>query len=161
MNINTIPTIILTITLIVALAYSHFDKKRHVPHFSLDEELGNNIVKYGLLHFTTLENAKYISEEKTLKCFPDKAMYSEEEKMIWFFPCCETVNNDSINKYYIKIKPKRKNVDVCINILDIKATELDEYLYQPTDGYVVHNNDLCKPMIFYILQNGMWHKTDI
>ena len=144
---------------IVLIVYLLFDSKKHIPKSGLSEQQETDIIKYGLLHFTTFENLQSIINDcYTIRCFPKRALYHKEKYMTWFFPINNDLNDEIISTYYKKIISKRKNVNVCINLINISESEIEHFLFQEHDGYLVHIGDIRADMVVYILNDDKWEK---
>lgn len=140
--------------------FLQIDKRHHIPQNKLTAKQSDNLLKYGIIHFTEKENAKSIIMDNTIKASQRKPMYDEEENMTWFFSIPKMIDSDYIEKCYNYIKKKRPLVDVCIHVYDIKESELGSFLFQPFNEYIVHDGDVSNKMNIYILSNGKWVRVD-
>ena len=140
--------------------FLQIDKRHHIPQNKLTTEQSYNLLKYGIIHFTEKKNAISIIRDNAIKAGQRKPMYDEEVNMTWFFPMSQMIDSDYIEKCYNSIKKKRPLVDVCIHVYDISESELDSFLFQPYDEYIVHDGDISNKMNIYKKSNEKWVRVD-
>ena len=139
----------------------HFiNKKKHVPKQPLTAQQKEDLVRYGLLHFTSSEAVDAILNDNcTIRPDPDRAIYPEEQNYTWFFPAYEPLEI-AIKAAYNSLKKKRKATSHCLHITGIKSCETSEYLYNPYENYIIHDGELQKNIAVYCFSSGSWLPLD-
>lgn len=136
------------------------NKKKHVPKQPLSEQQKEDLVRYGLLHFTSGEAVDAILKDNcTIRPDPDRAIYPEEQNYTWFFPAYEPIEK-AITDAYNSLKKKRKTASHCLHITGINSSETSQYLYNPYENYIIHDGELKKNITVYCFSSNSWLPLD-
>lgn len=146
--------IIVVVIVVFSFWIIHYPKRRLTK---LQEE---HIMKYGLIHFTNIDAARDILNNKTIRPDPQRSMSPFERNFTWFFPIDRKVDNDLINGLRDKIKNKRPTSYICINIQGIDKNELQNFRYRPKLDYVSHKGILMGKINIYRLIEQNWKRVN-
>lgn len=112
----------------------HFFRYRHVPRNKITEEIKEQILSNGLIHFTYYNNAIQIQKNGILP--GKKVMYKCEGDMVWTY----LYDEEQIeNKFKIvKGKGERKNYNACVIVRGIEDNQIERMRYRKSDMAIVH-----------------------
>lgn len=132
----------------------------HFPWKKLNSSQMQNMIDFGLLHFTNSESADEIMKSHTVKYDREGApLFLVEKNFIWFYPCYESLE-DSINMASTKVKSVR-NPEVCLRLTGFEQSEADNFLFRDKDDVIVYIGDLTKKNIVkYMKKNNKWVESD-
>lgn len=114
----------------IIVAYIHFPKEK------LSDEIKQQILSNGLIHFTTMENAYNIQKEG-LAPQKGKALFPSEKNFVWMY-----INNN--NEFQERLdtihqKGERKAYDAVVTFNGITEDSIRLMRYRKSDMAIVYN----------------------
>ena len=133
--------------------------KWRVPWKKLTEEQKNNLLQYGLIHFTTAQNLTSIKQDKTIR-FGGKKLHHHigGRYLTWFFPCTKPVDTDYIPSLYKKMIKMQSVQTECVHITGITEDMCYDFRLNNRTGHMMHVGSLKANMSFYHKTNTGWIK---
>lgn len=124
----------------------------HIPRYHIPDDVKNQILHNGLIHFTLLERASGIQKDGLVPG-KRKAMNIFEKNMVWLY-----INNAEEfqqKRAIVHSKGDRRAYDAVVVFKDIEEKQIKNMRYRKKDMAVVHNGILnTSNVIFEKLEQG-------
>lgn len=131
----------------------------HAPWFNVSNKMKNEIIKNGLIHFTSKENCYSIMENGFKGEFSHmKGIELLLGKMVWFYPCKDDSSLFLSRKNIMRTKRAKDDPEryaVCIRVKGFNEDDLDKFYYRIgfwKNSAIVYRGEVLTAEIFEIVK---------